>query len=114
MPDETINTTSIYRDVGEEEYYDIFSRNKFNMIDDGQYFLIKEFGNSSEETLAFANSPINFDKVAIVEVTIPKTIYTKLKHMNLDPFIFKSSTPVVEYEMLDVFNSSIIKIEHVF
>lgn len=34
--------------------------------------------------------------------------------MNLDRVIFKSGTPVVEPEMLDVFNKSIIGIKHVF
>ena len=41
-------------------------------------------------------------------------MYDKLNHMNLDPSIFKSGTPVVEPEMLDAFNKSIINIEHVF
>ena len=34
--------------------------------------------------------------------------------MNLDRAIFKSGTPVVEPEMLDMFNVSIISIEHAF
>ena len=34
--------------------------------------------------------------------------------MNLDSFIFKSGTPVVEPEMLEKFNRDIISIEHVY
>ena len=54
------------------------------------------------------------DKAAIIKVTIPEEIYNQLNHMNLDSAIFKSGTPVVEPEMLDIFNRNIINIEHVF
>ena len=37
-----------------------------------------------------------------------------LNHMNLDRAIFKSGTPVVEPEMLNIFNRNIINIEHIF
>lgn len=74
----------------------------------------KEFGNSFEETLDFANRSINSNKAAIIKVTIPEDVYNQLRHMNLDSSIFKSGTPVVEPEMLDMFNSSIIGIEHVY
>lgn len=47
-------------------------------------------------------------------MTIPEEIYNQLNHMNLDSAIFKSGTPVVEPEMLDIFNKNIINIEHVF
>ncbi len=74
----------------------------------------KEFGNSFEETLEFANKSINIDKAAIIKVTIPEKTYNQLNHMNLDRGIFKSGTPVVEPEMLDMFNRNIIKIEHYY
>lgn len=77
-------------------------------------FQAKEFGNSFDETLEFANKSINSDKAAIIKVTIPEEIYNQLNHMNLDSSIFKSGTPVVEPEMLDLFNKSIIKIEHAY
>ena len=91
-----------------------FSINGFRARTDGKSFSAKEFGNSFDETLDFANKSINSDKAAIIKVTIPDNVYNKLNHMNLDRSIFKSGTPVVEPEMLKLFNKSIIKIEHVF
>lgn len=107
-------TKDIYRAVSPEEYDDIFSINGFRAKTDGKSFSAKEFGNSFDETLDFANKSINSDKAAIIKVTIPDNVYNMLNHMNLDRSIFKSGTPVVEPEMLKLFNKSIIKIEHVF
>ena len=107
-------TKDIYRAVSPEEYDDIFSTNSFRGRTDGMSFQAKEFGNSFDETLEFANKSINSDKAAIIKVTIPEEIYNQLNHMNLDSSIFKSGTPVVEPEMLDLFNKSIIKIEHAY
>ena len=107
------NTKDIYRAVGVEEYEDIIATGKFRGIE-GKTLMTKEFGNDFNETLEFANKSINKDKVAIFKVTIPENIYNQLNHMNLDPSIFKSGTPVVEPEMLDFFNNSIINIEHFF
>lgn len=107
-------TRDIYRAVSPEELDDIFATGGFRARLDGRSFQAKEFGNSFDETLDFANKPINLDKVAIVKVTIPENVYNQLHHMNLDRAIFKSGTPVVEPEMLDMFNESIISIEHAF
>ena len=107
-------TRDIYRAVSPEELDDIFATGGFRSRPDGRSFQAKEFGNSFDETLDFANKPINLDKVAIVKVTIPENVYNQLHHMNLDRAIFKSGTPVVEPEMLDMFNESIISIEHAF
>ena len=107
-------TKDIYRAVSPEEYEDIFNEGRFRASTDGKSLKAKEFGNSFEETLDFANKSINSDKAAIIKVTIPEKIYEQLNHMNLDIAIFKSGTPVVEPEMLDIFNREIIKIEHIF
>ncbi|MEH2960567.1 RHS repeat-associated core domain-containing protein, partial [Candidatus Merdisoma sp. JLR.KK006] len=112
-PVKTSNTRELYRAVSAEEYEDIMSTGRFRGIE-GKTLEAKEFGNNFNETLDFANKSINIDKAAIVRVTIPQDMYDKLNHMNLDPSIFKSGTPVVEPEMLDAFNKSIINIEHVF
>ena len=106
-------TKDIYRAVSPDEYDDIIV-NKFRGRSDGMSLQAKEFGNSFDETLDFANKSINSDKAAIIKVTIPENIYNQLNHMQLDSSIFKSGTPVVEPEMLDIFNSKIISIEHVF
>ena len=107
-------TKDIYRAVSPDEFDDIFLNNGFRAKVDGKSFQAKEFGNSFDETLEFANRSINSDKAAIIKVTIPEEIYNKLNHMNLDSSIFKSGTPVVEPEMLDIFNDSIVNIEHAF
>ncbi len=74
----------------------------------------KEFRNDFYETLIFVDRPINIDKVAIIKTTIPDKTYNQLKHMNLDSFIFKSGTPVVEPEIIEMFNRDNISIEHVY
>ena len=62
--------------------------NSFNPKSDGSTLEVKEFANNFNETLTFANHPINSDKVAIVQVTIPENTYNQLNHMNLDTPIF--------------------------
>lgn len=86
----------------------------FRGIPDGKSLDAKEFGNSFDETLDFANQPINSDKAAIVKVRNPEEVYNQLNHMNLDKSIFQSGTLVVEPEMLEFFNNNIISIEHVY
>ena len=106
-------TKDIYRAVGVDEYYDIMSTKSFRGIE-GKTMAAKEFGNSFSETLDFANRSINIDKVAIIKVTIPESVYNRLNHMSLDPAIFKSGTPVVEPHMLEYFNRNIIGLEHFY
>ena len=53
-------------------------------------------------------------KAAILEVTIPKSMYNQLNHMNLDTPYFKSGTTIVEPDLLDAFNKSISNIKHVY
>jgi len=103
------NTKDIYRAVGVDEYYDIMLTKQFRGIE-GKTLAAKEFGNDFVETLEFANKSINRDKAAIIKVTIPENIY----HMNLDSSIFNSGTPVVEPDMLRLFNDNIINIEHFY
>ena len=109
-----LETKEIYRAVSPEEYDDIFTTKGFRARPDGRSFQAKEFGNNFEETLEFANKSINIYKAAIIKVTIPENVYNQLEHMNLDHAIFKSGTPVVEPEMLERFNESIICIKHIF
>ena len=104
----------LYRAVSPEEYDDVFKTGGFRATPDGRTFEAKEFGNSLEDTLNFANHPINVDKAAILEVTIPKSIYNQLNHMSLDTPYFKSGTTIVEPDLLNIFNKSISKIRHVY
>ena len=57
---------------------------------------VREFGNDFNKKLEFANSHINTNRVAIIKVMIPGSIYNQLNHMNLDPLIFRSGTLVVD------------------
>ena len=104
----------LYRAVSPEEYDDVFKTGGFRATPDGRTLEAKEFGNSLEDTLNFANHPINVDKAAILEVTIPKSIYNQLNHMSLDTPYFKSGTTIVEPDLLNIFNKSISKIRHVY
>ncbi len=104
----------LYRAVSPEEYDDVFKTGGFRATPDGRTLEAKEFGNSLEDTLKFANHPINVDKAAIFEVTIPKSMYNQLNHMNLDTPYFKSGTTIVEPDLLDAFNKSISNIKHVY
>jgi RHS repeat-associated protein len=113
IADTVDNTKDLYRAVSPEEFDDIMSTKSFRGIE-GKTLGAKEFGNNFDETLNFANKSINSDKAAIIKVTIPENIYNRLNHMNLDLSIFKSGTPVVEPEMLDIFNKNIIRIEHFY
>lgn len=58
------------------------------------------------------NQSTNLDKAAIVKVTTPEEIYNQLNYMNLDRNIFKSGTPVVEPEMLQMFSEIILCFIH--
>ena len=104
----------LYRAVSPEEYDDVFKTGGFRATPDGRTLEAKEFGNSLEDTLNFANHPINVDKAAILEVTIPKSIYNQLNHMSLDTPYFKSGTTIVEPDLMNIFNKSISKIRHVY
>ena len=107
-------TKDIYRAVSPEEYDDIMNTKSFRQKPDGRSLAAKEFGNDFNETLNFANKSINSDKAAIIKVTIPESMYNKLNHMQLDKPIFKSGTPVVEPEILNDFNESILRIQHIY
>ena len=60
-------TKDLYRAVGVEEYEDIMNYHVFRGAENGMSLSAKEFGNSFEETLDFANCRINSDKVAIIK-----------------------------------------------
>lgn len=49
-----------------------------------------------------------------MKVTIPESVYNQLNHMPLDVRLLKSGAVTVEPDMLDIFNESIIHIEHVY
>lgn len=83
------NTKDIYRAVSLEEYEDIMRTGKFRGVEGS--LAAKEFGNDFNETLIFADKPINVDKVAVIKVTIPENVYDQLHHMRLDPYIFRNS-----------------------
>ncbi|MDE6761314.1 MAG: hypothetical protein K2J90_11640 [Lachnospiraceae bacterium] len=106
------STVDMYRAVGVDEYEDIMSNGKLRGTTGT--LAAKQFGNDFDETLNWAGKSINNDKVAIIKVTIPKELYNRLNHMELDSWEFPSGTVTVEPEMLEEFNNSIISIEYVY
>lgn len=106
-------TKKIYRAVDPDEYYDVMKTRKFRNIE-MKTLDVKDFGNNFEETLKFADHPINRDKAAILESEIPENLFNQLGHMDLDVGFFKSGTTIVEPEMLNIFNKGIISTRYVF
>ena len=111
---EGVGTKDIYRAVSPEEYEDIMNTKSFRGRPDGRSYEAKQFGNDFNEILKLANQSIMKDTAAIVKVTVPENIYEQLNHMPLDVRYLESGAVTVEPDMLDVFNESIIAIEHVY
>ena len=107
-------TKDIYRAVSPEEYEDIMTTQSLRGRQDGRSYEAKQIGNDFNEILELANQPIMQDTTAIVKVTIPESVYNQLNHMPLDVRSLKSGAVTVEPDMLDIFNESIINIEHVY
>ncbi len=104
----------LYRAVGPEEFDDIFATNSFRQNPNGNSYAAKQFGVDFDETLNLANQPIMKDTAAIVKVTVPESVYKQLNLMELDRYFLKSGSATVEPEMLDMFNKSILNIQHVY
>jgi len=76
---------------------------------------VKYFGLNLNETLAFANHPINSQLVGIVEARVHADFLTKIENsIQVDTFIFKSGTVVVNAQQLASLNAHIISIRQVY
>ena len=107
------NITKLYRAVGLEEYILLADGEKFHILRGG--VAVKYFGRNFDETLIFANKPINNGIVAIFEVGIPESVLKEVgDFVNVDKFIFKSGAIEIPEERMDAFNSAIQYVKHIY
>jgi hypothetical protein len=105
------NFISLYRAVGENEFYSVMQTGYFSVLEKGAH--VKYFGLNFDETLAFANMIINIEVVAIFEVTVITEVLKKIGDFtNVDIFLFKSGTVEIPAEKLVEFNNAIQEIIH--
>ena len=103
----------LYRAVGLEEYVSLADGELFQILHGG--VAVKYFGRSFEETLRFANMPINNGIVAIFEIGIMEsTLNSVADFVHVDKFIFKSGTVEIPGERLGRFNQALHYMKHVY
>ena len=103
----------LYRAVGFGEYVSLADGEEFQILQGG--VAVKYFGKSFEETMIFANKPINNGVVAIFEVGIPRSVLLSVgDFVNVDKFIFKSGTVEIPEERLDEFNKALHYVKHIY
>ena len=108
-----VNVIKLYRAVGFGEYASLTDGEQFQILLGGVG--VKYFGKNFEETLAFANKPINNGVVAIFEVGIAENVLVNVgDFVNVDKFIFKSGTVEIPEERLAVFNSAVYYVKHIY
>ena len=114
MPDSDFeNIVLLYRAVGFGEYAMLADGEQFQILRGG--VAVKYFGRCFEETLNFANLPINNGVVAIFEVGIPENISLNVgDFVCVDKFIFKSGTIEIPEERLELFNKSVHYVRHIY
>ena len=107
------NTYRLYRAVGFGEYASLTDGEHFQILQGGVG--VKYFGKSFDETLDFADRPINDGIVAIFEVGISKNALMKIGDFaNVDKFIFKSGTIEIPEERLGAFNDAVLYVKHIY
>ena len=107
------NVIKLYRAVGFGEYVSLADGEPFQILRGG--VAVKYFGKSFEETLNFANKPINNGIVAIFEAGIAENVLMNIgDFVNVDKFIFKSGTLEIPEERLDIFNSALYYVKHIY
>ncbi len=104
-------TVTIYRAVGVREFESLMATKQFNW--GPQPTMMKQFGFTLEEALAYANTSPSY--VAIVKVTIDESAVA-LAHFSrtIDAHIFKNGVLTFGDESLAALNSAIKSISHVF
>jgi hypothetical protein len=105
------SSTSLFRAVGPEEFYNVMKTQKFTISPRGMD--TKQFGLTLQETLDFANK--YSDIAAIIEIKVPTTGLNLLgDFQHVDPFIFKSGTVTIQLDRLGDFNKIIQSIIHAY
>lgn len=107
----TENTVSLYRAIGESEFYSVMRTNKFGFW--SRSARVKYFANSFDEALMFANKAFATDIVAVLEIRVRKDILEQIGDFtNVDTTLFRNGTVEIQVEHLEEFNNSIIEIIH--
>jgi len=105
------DTMSIYRAIGEIEFYSVMRTNQFSFWPCSAK--VKYFAMDFEETLKFANMAFAMDIAAVLEVKVQKSILELIGDFtHVDTTLFRSGTVEIQPENLDEFNNSIIEIIH--
>ena len=103
----------LYRAVGFGEYALLADGEKFQILRGG--VAAKYFGKSFEDTLNFANKPINNGMVAIFEVAVNENVLLDVGDFaQVDKFIFRSGTVEIPEERLDEFNEAVQYVRHIY
>ncbi|MBD1372153.1 DNRLRE domain-containing protein [Hazenella sp. IB182357] len=103
----------LFRGVSPEEFYDIMDTKSFNIIENA--YNGKQFAKNFDELKKLVDSPIFSDTSAIVKVKVPKDVYNKLDHTQVDSHVLKSGSVTVGPSMIDEFNKAVKDtIEHIF
>jgi len=107
------NVLKLYRAVGLSEYFSLADGECFQILQGG--VAVKYFGRSFEETLRFANMPINHGIVAIFETGISgDALSISGDFVQVDKTIFKSGTVEIPEERLEAFNRMVLYIRHIY
>ena len=102
-----LDVMSLYRAVGVDEFYSIMQTGHFSLNPDNAVN-VKYFGVDYEETLAFASKIQFMDIVAVVEVGVLRDILLRIGDFTqVDTFLFKKGTVIIQAENLDEFNGAI-------
>ena len=107
------NIVKLYRAVGFSEYVSLVDGELFQILRGG--VAVKYFGRNFEETLNFANMPINNGVVAVFEVGLPRNVLMIVGNfVNVDKFIFRSGTVEIPEEHLREFNNAVCYVKHIY
>ena len=102
----------LYRAVSPEEFEDILRTRGFRPRSRGESLDAKQFSRNLHEAIALANYLP--DTAAIIRVRVSARVVDRLDLTPVDRTILLSGSVTVQPNMLDLFNASIVEIEHVF
>lgn len=102
----------LYRAVSPEEFEDVLRTRSFRPRPGGESLDAKQFARNLHETIALANYLP--DTVAVIRARVPASVVDHLDLTPVDRTILRSGSVTVQPDTLDLFNSSIVELEHVF
>jgi hypothetical protein len=72
----------------------------------------KQFGLRLDEVINLADHLP--DTAAVIRVDVPRTIFNTLDHTPVDSSILRSGSITVQPDMLNMFNGSILNLQHAY